>query len=149
MLSRADATARLKQAKHEQDLDFVDLTDAIDRDEVWTASLVFGDVSASEAEARALCARLDIEDEAVVAALQREPYKGDEEATIPSDPMLYRLYEIPQVYGDAIKACVHEEFGDGIMSAIDFECHVDRVDHDDGDRVRITYEGKFLPYKKW
>ena len=149
MLSRADATARLKPAKHEQDLDFVDLTDAIDRDEVWTASLTFGDVSASEAEARALCTRLDIEDEAVVAALQREPYKGDEEATIPSDQMLYRLYEIPQVYGDAIKACVHEEFGDGIMSAIDFECHVDRVDHDDGDRVRITYEGKFLPYKKW
>ena len=149
MLSRADATARLKDAKHEQNLDFVDLADAIDRDEVWTASLVFGDVSASETEARELCARLGIEDEAVVDALQREPYKGEEEATIPSDPMLYRLYEIPQVYGDAIKACVHEEFGDGIMSAIDFECHVDRIEHDDGDRVRITYEGKFLPYKKW
>ncbi|MES3160510.1 MAG: hypothetical protein PPP55_02950 [Halorubrum sp.] len=57
------------------------------------------------------------------------------EPTIPSDPLLYRLYEVPQVYGDAIKACVHEEFGDGIMSAIDFECRVDRIEADDGDRV--------------
>ncbi|PSQ31516.1 cyanase [Halobacteriales archaeon SW_6_65_46] len=149
MLSRADATDRLKEAKHDRQLSFTDLATAIDRDEVWTASLVFGDVSASEPEARTLCAELGIDDEAVVDALQREPYKGETEASIPSDPMLYRLYEIPQVYGDAIKACVHEEFGDGIMSAIDFECHVDRVEHDDGDRVRITYEGKFLPYGKW
>ena len=67
----------------------------------------------------------------------------------PVGPDAYRLYEIPQVYGDAVKAVVHEEFGDGIMSAIDFECHVDRIERDDGDRVRITYEGKFLPYRKW
>jgi len=149
MVSRTDATERLTQAKREHDCSFTDLAEELDRDEVWTASLVFGDVSASEPEARTLCAELGIDDEAVVDALQREPYKGETEASIPSDPMLYRLYEIPQVYGDAIKACVHEEFGDGIMSAIDFECHVDRVEHDDGDRVRITYEGKFLPYRKW
>jgi len=78
--------------------------------------------------------------EAVAKSLQRPPKKGEDDPTLPSDPMLYRLYEIPQVYGEAIKAVVHEEFGDGIMSAIDFECHVDRVEADDGDRVRITYE---------
>ncbi|MFB6220340.1 MAG: cyanase [Halolamina sp.] len=149
MLEREKVTERLRAAKADAGCSFAELADAVNRDEVWTASLLLGDVSGTEAEARALCDALDVEDEEVVRALQRPPYKGEADPTIPSDPMLYRLYEIPQVYGDAIKACLHEEFGDGIMSAIDFECHVDRVEHEDGDRVRITYEGKFLPYKKW
>lgn len=58
-------------------------------------------------------------------------------------------YETPQVYGEAIRAVVHEEFGDGIVSAVDVECRVDRVEANDGDRVRITDDGKFLPYRKW
>ncbi|MFB6126681.1 MAG: cyanase [Halolamina sp.] len=149
MLDRDTVTERLREAKAAADVSFTRLADVVGRDEVWTAALVLGAVSASEAEAQALCEALGVDDEAVVAALQRPPRKGEDDPTIPSDPMLYRLYEIPQVYGDAIKACVHEEFGDGIMSAIDFECHVDRVERDEGDRVRVTYEGKFLPYKKW
>lgn len=149
MLEREAATERLRAAKADAGVSFDELAEAVERDEVWTAALLLGDVSGTEAEAEALCDALDVSDEAVVDALQRAPYKGEENPTIPSDPMLYRLYEIPQVYGDAIKACVHEEFGDGIMSAIDFECRIDRVEADDGDRVRITYEGKFLPYKKW
>jgi len=149
MLEREAATERLRAAKAEAGVGFAKLAEAVGRDEVWTAALLLGAVSGDASEARALCDALGVEDEAVVAALQRAPYKGEDEATIPSDPMLYRLYEIPQVYGDAIKACVHEEFGDGIMSAIDFECHVDRVPDPEGDRVRITYEGKYLPYEKW
>ena len=149
MLDRETVTERLREAKATADVSFAGLADAVGRDEVWTAALVLGAVSADESEARALCEALDVDDEAVVAALQRPPRKGDDNPTVPSDPLLYRLYEIPQVYGDAIKACVHEEFGDGIMSAIDFECRVDRVDRDDGDRVRVTYEGKFLPYRRW
>ena len=149
MLEREAATKRLRAAKAEAGVGFAELAEAVGRDEVWTAALLLGAVSGDETEARALCDALGVEDEAVVAALQRAPYRGEEETTVPSDPMLYRLYEIPQVYGDAIKACVHEEFGDGIMSAIDFECHVDRVPDPEGDRVRITYEGKYLPYGKW
>ncbi len=149
MLERQTATDRLRAAKADAGLDFEELAEAVGRDEVWTASLLLGDVSGTEAEAEALCDALGVADRAVVDALQRPPYKGEDDPSIPSDPMLYRLYEIPQVYGDAIKACVHEEFGDGIMSAIDFECRVDRIEADDGDRVRITYEGAFLPYKKW
>ena len=149
MLEREAATERLRAAKTEAGVGFAELAEAVGRDEVWTAALLLGAVSGDASEARALCDALGVEDEAVVAALQRAPYKGGDEATIPSDPMLYRLYEIPQVYGDAIKACVHEEFGDGIMSAIDFECHVDRVPDPEGDRVQITYEGKYLPYEKW
>lgn len=149
MLSREEASERIQAAKTDSGETFADLAAAVGRDEVWVAALVFGAVSGDESEARALCEALDIDDDRVVAALKRPPRKGDDDPTIPSDPMLYRLYEVPQVYGDAIKACVHEEFGDGIMSAIDFECHVDRVEHPEGDRVRITYEGKFLPYRKW
>lgn len=149
VIQREAATQRLRAAKAEANLSFAELANAVGRDELWTASLLLGDVSGHEDEARALCTALEVDDEEVIDALQRPTSKGVDDPTIPSDPMLYRLYEIPQVYGDAIKACVHEEFGDGIMSAIDFECHVDRIKHDDGDRVRITYEGKFLPYRKW
>jgi cyanate lyase len=149
MLTRQEATERLRAAKDHNDVTFSELSVAVNRDEVWTAAFLLGAVSGEESDAKALCDALDVDDDAVVEALTRPPSKGQSNPTIPSDPMLYRLYEIPQVYGDAIKACVHEEFGDGIMSAIDFECHVDRIEHSDGDRVRITYEGKFLPYRRW
>ena len=138
MLSRDTATERLLRAKERAGIRFDDL-----------AAAVHGGVSCGEREADRLCTELDIDDPEVRAALQRPPAKGDDDPTVPSDPMLYRLYEVPQVYGDAIRAVVHEEFGDGIMSAIDFECRIDRVEREDGDRVRITYEGKFLPYRKW
>jgi cyanate lyase len=112
MIERETATERLRHAKADADLSFAELADAVGRDEVWTASLLLGDVSGTEAEAEALCDALGVDDDEIVDALQQAPYKGEDDPTIPSDPMLYRLYEIPQVYGDAIKACVHEEFGD-------------------------------------
>ena len=149
MLSRDTVTERLLRAKERAGVRFDDLAAAVDRDPVWTAAAVHGGVSCGEREADRLCTELDVDDSEVRAALQRPPAKGDDDPTVPSDPMLYRLYEVPQVYGDAIRAVVHEEFGDGIMSAIDFECRIDRVEREDGDRVRITYEGKFLPYRKW
>jgi cyanate lyase len=66
---------------------------------------------------------------------------------VPVDPTIYRIHEITQVYGTTIKALIHEEFGDGIMSAINFSMNIERVEDPEGERVRITYEGKFLPYK--
>ena len=68
---------------------------------------------------------------------------------VPVDPLVYRLHEITQVYGPAIKAVIHEKFGDGIMSAIDFEIDIDSIPDPKGDRVKLTYNGKFLPYRKW
>jgi cyanate lyase len=77
------------------------------------------------------------------------PLKGSLEPTIPTDPLIYRFYEIMQVYGMPIKAVIHEKFGDGIMSAIDFSLEIEKVEDPKGDRVQVIMCGKFLPYKKW
>src|ERR687884_343871 len=85
----------------------------------------------------------------VAEALQEMPMKGSLASTVPVDPLIYRFHEITQVYGTTIKALIHEMFGDGIMSAIDFEMDIQKVEDPHGDRVVVTYNGKFLPYKKW
>ena len=94
---------------------------------------------------------LPIADQAAVMAeeLIVPPLKGGLDPQIPADPLIYRFYEIMQVYGMPMKAVIHEKFGDGIMSAIDFSIEVDRVEDPKGDRVQVTMCGKFLPYKKW
>jgi cyanate lyase len=81
--------------------------------------------------------------------LQEVPYRGSLPGAVPSDPLIYRFYELVQVYGTTWKELIQEEFGDGIMSAIDFDLHVDKVPDPKGDRVRVTMSGKFLPYKQW
>ena len=88
-------------------------------------------------------------DPAITAALQEYPTKGSLEPVIPTDPLIYRFYEIMQVYGMPLKDVIQEKFGDGIMSAIDFTLDVEKVEDPKGDRVEITMCGKFLPYKKW
>ena len=75
------------------------------------------------------------------------PYKGSLPSQVPTDPLIYRWYEIVSVYGTTIKELIHEEFGDGIMSAIDFDFDFERQANPKGDRVKITMSGKFLPYK--
>ncbi len=81
--------------------------------------------------------------------MQRPPKKGQDAETVSKDPLIYRFHEITYVYGDSIKEMIHEKFGDGIMSAIDFDLHIDRIPDPKGDRVQITMSGKFLPYKQW
>lgn len=147
---RKRARERLLAAKADAEVSYAEIANSIDRDKVWVAAVILGEAGANENDAYAIVDALEPEaPQQTIADLQLAPQKGDENPTIPSDPMLYRLYEVPHVYGDAIKEIVHEEFGDGIMSAIDFTCHVDRIPDENGDRVRITYEGKFLPYRKW
>jgi cyanate lyase len=85
----------------------------------------------------------------VAAALEEMPMKGSLDSTVPVDPLIYRFHEITQVYGTTMKALIHEMFGDGIMSAIDFEIDIQKKPDPKGDRVVITYNGKFLPYRKW
>jgi cyanate lyase len=84
-----------------------------------------------------------------VSLLQVPPSKGSIDAAVPTDPLLYRFHEITQVYGTTLKQLIHEKFGDGIMSAIDFEMAVEKVPDPKGDRVKVTMNGKFLAYRKW
>ena len=100
-----------------------------------------------QANADALVAALDL-DATVSAALQAFPNKKWDQI-VPTDPVIYRLYEIVGVYGETIKEIIHEKFGDGIMSAIDFSMNIDKQENPAGDRVVITLNGKFLPYKSW
>jgi cyanate lyase len=102
----------------------------------------------SAEEAERVVTLLGLEPE-VREVLQEAPRKGSLHETVPVDPLLYRFHEITQVYGTTIKALIHEMFGDGIMSAIDFEMDIEKIEDPKGDRVKITYNGKFLPYRKW
>jgi cyanate lyase len=81
--------------------------------------------------------------------LQEVPYRGSLPAAVPTDPLIYRFYELVQVYGTTWKELIQEEFGDGIMSAIDFDMTIERLPDPKGDRVKLTMSGKFLPYKEY
>jgi cyanate lyase len=100
----------------------------------------------SEAEAAGKLLGLDADE---VALLQEVPYRGSLPTAVPTDPLIYRFYELVQVYGTTWKALIQEEFGDGIMSAIDFDMALERQPDQKGDRVRVTMSGKFLPYKQY
>ena len=147
-MSLPSLTKLLLKAKKEKKLSFEDLGRLLNRDEVWVASLFYGQATASEEESSSLIAALglslDLKDE-----LSTPPVKGCLDPVIPTDPLIYRFYEIMQVYGLPIKDVIQEKFGDGIMSAIDFTIEVDKVEDPKGDRVLVKMCGKFLPYKKW
>ena len=151
-MNTAEVTEKLLQAKAEKGLSFEQLGQALGRSEVWTASLVYGQATASLEEAQRLTAALGLEADtrqSVVAALTRFAVKGGLTASVPTDPAIYRFHEMIQVYGMPLKAVIQEKFGDGIMSAIDFTMYVEKEEDPKGDRVKITMSGKFLPYKKW
>jgi cyanate lyase len=142
-----EITEKLLAAKKSKGFSFVDLEKTVGRDEVWIAALFYRQAQASQEEAAKLTAALGLGPEAA-AALTEFPLKGLG-PVVPTDPLIYRFYEIMQVYGMPLKAVIHEKFGDGIMSAIDFTLEVDKEQDPKGDRVRVTMSGKFLPYKKW
>jgi cyanate lyase len=149
-MTRAELTAELLAAKRTSGISFAALGQAIGRHRIWTASAVYGQNSPDADEAQRLLGALGLPADAGRIALLTEPaLRGALADAVPVDPLIYRLHEITQVYGTTIEALIHEQFGDGIMSAIDFEMEIERVPDPKGDRVRITYNGKFLPYKKW
>ena len=111
------------------------------------AAVFYRQASASLEEATKIVAALGLGTE-IVASLTEYPVKGLG-PVVPTDPLIYRFYEIMQVYGMPLKSVIHERFGDGIMSAIDFTLDVDKEEDPKGDRVKITMSGKFLSYKKW
>jgi cyanate lyase len=140
-------TKELLEAKRAKGLTFADLGKVIGRDEVWVAALIYGQAKADEDEAKKLVSTLEL-GEYIAEALTEFPSKGIG-PVVPTDPLLYRFYEILQVYGMPMKAVIHEKFGDGIMSAIDFSLHIDKESDPKGDRVKVTMSGKFLSYKKF
>lgn len=139
---------RLIKMKESKGLTFQEIGEMLGRDKVWAAALFYRQASASREEAEILKKLLGL-DEDLFGALMKPPIKGALFQEIPSDPLIYRLYEIVRVYGLPIKAVVHETFGDGIMSAIDLTVRVNREENPEGDRVVIILDGKFLPYRKW
>ena len=146
-MNAADVTEKLLAAKRQKGLNFADLEKTVGRDEVWIAALFYRQAQASQDEAKKLASALGVGPE-LADALTEFPLKGLG-PVVPTDPLIYRFYEIMQVYGMPMKAVIHEKFGDGIMSAIDFTLEVDKEQDPKGDRVRVTMSGKFLPYKKW
>jgi cyanate lyase len=148
MLTREEASRAILAAKHAKGLTFEAIAKAVGRHKVWVTSALLGQATMSREEAQNAVKMLGLGQE-VADALQTIPSKGSVGETVPVDPLIYRFHEITQVYGTTLKAIIHEMFGDGIMSAIDFELDVQRKEDPKGDRVVVTMNGKFLPYKKW
>jgi cyanate lyase len=147
-VNRAECTEVVLAAKRVKGLTFQELADKVGRHVVWTTAAIMGQATMDASEAETVTGLLELGPD-VAEALQQVPSKGSLPGPVPTDPLVYRLHEITQVYGTSIKAVIHEKFGDGIMSAIDFEIDIQRVPDPKGDRVEITYSGKFLPYRKW
>ena len=135
-------------AKQRRGLSFEEIAQAVGRHKVWTTAALMGQAAMNQEESERAAACLGLSPE-VAEALRQFPMKGSLDSTVPVDPLLYRFHEITQVYGTTMKALIHEMFGDGIMSAIDFTMDIEKVEDPHGDRVKVTYSGKFLPYKKW
>ena len=114
----------------------------------WTTAGCLGQMTFTKEQADKLGKLLGLGKEAV-QLLQEVPYKGSLPTAVPTDPLIYRFYELVSVYGTTFKALIHEEFGDGIMSAIDFKMDLTREADPKGDRVNIVMSGKFLPYKTY
>ena len=147
MLSKEQMTDSIISAKVSKQLTWSAIAEQVGVDEVWLASACLGMNSMKPELADKLCKVLDLP-EAVHAALVMFPHK-QWAFGVPQDPLIYRLYEIVGVYGSSLKEIIHEKFGDGIMSAIDFSMTVGKEENPAGDRVVVTMNGKFLPYRSW
>ncbi len=147
-MKRTDVTDLILRAKLEKGLKWVDLAQAIGLSKEWTTAALHGQMTLDKEQATIIGKLLGLPPVAV-DVLQIVPYKGSLPSAVPVDPLIYRFYEVINVYGTSIKALIHEEFGDGIMSAIDFSMDISRVPDPKGDRVKIVLNGKFLPYKTY
>jgi cyanate lyase len=145
--TRQDAATAVLAAKQRLGLSWATIAAAVGNSTEWTTSALLGQQPLDEKQARAAADLLELGEEMVVA-LRLAPVRGAA-AVDPTEPITYRLHEALQVYGSAISELIREEFGDGIMSAIDFELNLERQPDPKGDRVKLTWSGKFLPYRVW
>ena len=145
VLSKADAADLIVAARVRRGVSWASIAEEIGASVVWTTAALLGQHPLTAEQAMAVCALLDL-DETVAESLRLQPRRGSDPATL-ADPTIYRFTEALSVYGPAIKELIHEEFGDGIMSAINFRVDVGRRPDPDGDRVVVTFDGKFLDYR--
>ena len=142
----SDAVLAAKKAKG---MTWAQLSRSVGLGEVWLASCGQGENCLSPEHAGALAGVLGLSPE-VAAALTEPPLKGwSMDKPVPTDPLIYRFYEIVAVYGTTLKSVIQEKFGYGIMSAIDFKMEIEKEENPKGDRVVVKMSGKFLPYTKW
>lgn len=146
MATKQEAAEAVRAAKERLGLTWAQVAEAVGAPVAWTTTALLGQHPMSKDQAEQAGAVLEL-DADVMAALQRQPTRGALDAAVPVDPTIYRFYEVLQVYGPTVKELIHEQFGDGIMSAINFRLDVQRVPDPAGDRVVVTLDGKFLPYQ--
>ncbi len=147
MMTKEDVTMMILSAKKQAGMTWEGIAEKIDMSPVWTHSACMGMNAFPKDKAEALVSVMGLPQEA--ASVLEEPPTKVWEQSVPTDPCIYRLYEIVGVYGPTIKALIEEKFGTGIMSAIDFDMQLTRVPHEKGDRVNIEMSGKYLGYNSW
>jgi cyanate lyase len=149
-MTRTDVTARVLEAKRILGLTWREIAEKIGKGSpVFYAAALLGHHALTAEEAQNAGAALKLDDESAALLTEIPEERGATVEMPPSDPLIYRFYEIVQGYGPTLKALINEEFGDGIMSAIDFTLDIEREPDPKGDRVKITMSGKFLPYKRF
>ena len=147
-MTRNEVTDLIIANKLRKKLKWAQLAEAVGHSKEWTTAALLGQMTLTAEQAAKVGAMLELPPDAVTQ-LQVVPYKGSLPTAVPTDALIYRFYELVNVYGTTFKQLIHEEFGDGIMSAIDFSMDITREPDPKGDRVHIVMSGKFLPYKTY
>lgn len=147
-MNRNDVTEMIVANRIKKGVKWADIAKKLGHSKEWTTAACLGQMTLTKKQADIVGKTLDLPKEAI-QLLQVVPYKGSLPSAVPTDPLIYRWYEIVNVYGTTIKELIHEEFGDGIMSAIDFSMDITREPDPKGDRVHVVLSGKFLPYKTY
>jgi cyanate lyase len=147
-MKREDVTDLIVFRKMKSGITWPDVAKKVGASKEWTTAACLGQMQMTKKQAEAVGKLFDLPEEAVML-LQTVPYKGSLPTAVPTDPLIYRFYELVNVYGTTFKALIHEEFGDGIMSAIDFDMDLSRLPNEKGDRVKIVMSGKYLQYKTY
>jgi cyanate lyase len=147
-MQRTDVTELVVMNKIKKGLTWTKIAKTVGESKEWTTAALLGQMRMTKQQAEAAGKLLGLPPYAVLL-LQQVPYKGSLPTAVPTDPLIYRFYELVNVYGTTFKELIHEEFGDGIMSAIDFKMDLQREPDPKGDRVNITMSGKYLQYKTY
>lgn len=147
-MNRHDVTELIVSARRNKQLSWSSIAAHLDASPEWVTAACLGQMTLTTQQAEELTALLDLPSGAALL-LQEPPFRGSLSPSPPSDPLIYRLHEMVSVYGTTIKELIQEEFGDGIMSAIDFNMNITRESNPAGDRVNLVLNGKFLPYRQF
>jgi cyanate lyase len=147
-MQRSDVTDLIVFRKMKSGLKWPEIAKKVGASKEWTAAACLGQMQMTRKQAEAVGKLFDLPAEAVLQQ-QQVPYKGSLPTAVPTDPLIYRFYELVNVYGTTFRALIHEESGDGIMSAIDFDMDLTRLPKEKGDRIKIVMSGKYLQYKTY